>query len=89
MSSPHSRSPSQGEPGLICPYCEQDDIWEVRLKDLDQDAVMCLECDTVWRAADDVAYGKGLNFEDFMAARGREPDWGGVLRLRKVVAKPS
>ena len=49
---------------------------------------MCLECDTVWRAADDVTYGKGLNFEDFMAARGQEADWGGVIKLRKVVAKP-
>jgi hypothetical protein len=33
---------------LICPYCEQDDVWEVRLNDLERNAVICLECETVW-----------------------------------------
>jgi hypothetical protein len=89
MSSPHSQSPSQGDSGLICPYCEREDVWRVRLRDLDQDAVMCLECDTVWLASEDVVDGKGLNFEDFMAARGRKPDWSCVVRLQKSVSKPS
>jgi hypothetical protein len=74
---------------LICPYCEQDDVWEVRLKDPEQNVVMCLECETVWLAPGDVKYGKGLNFEDFMAGHGRKADWTGIVKLEKLVEKPS
>ena len=70
---------------LICPYCKQDAVWEVRLKGLEQDAVMCLECDTVWLAPNDVEYGKGLNFEDFMAGLGQKADWGGIFKSQKMV----
>ena len=89
MSSPHTRSRSEGDPWLICPYCGQDYVWEIVLKDLDQQALICPECDTVWFAPSDVLNGKGQNFEDFMAARGRKADWGGVVKLHKAVNKPS
>ncbi|SIN76800.1 hypothetical protein SAMN05444166_0733 [Singulisphaera sp. GP187] len=50
---------------------------------------MCTECDTVWLATDDVLYGSGQYFEDFMTARGWKADWGRVVKLHKVVNKPS
>ena len=73
---------------LTCPYCEQDDVWEVRLEDLERTAVMCLECDTVWLAPDAVGYGTGQNFEDLMAGHGRKADWAGIVKLQKLVEKP-
>jgi hypothetical protein len=88
MSSPHTPSPDGG-PWLICPYCGQDYVWEVLLTELDQQALMCPECDTVWLASGDVLNGTGQNFQDFMAARGRKANWGGVVRLQKAVGKPS
>jgi uncharacterized Zn finger protein len=89
MSSLHSPSSSQDASRLICPYCGQDEVWEVRLKELEQNVVMCLECDTVWPAPDDMEYGKGLNFEDFMAEHGRRADWTAIVKLEKLVEKPS
>jgi hypothetical protein len=88
MSSPHTPSP-EGHLWLICPYCGQDHVWEILLKELDQQALMCAECDTVWLAPGDVLNGTGQNFEDFMAVRGRKADWGGVFILQKAVVKPS
>ncbi len=69
---------------LICPYCEQDYVWKVRFIDLDLEASMCLECDTVWFGPNVVEYGKGSNFEDFMAERGKKADWTKIVQLNHL-----
>jgi hypothetical protein len=50
---------------------------------------MCLECETVWPPPNDVEYGKGQNFEDFMAGQGRYAEWGAIDQIRKLVGKPA
>ena len=73
---------------VICPYCEQDYVWKVRIRDVSQNVVMCLECDTVWDSAADVGLGKGLIFERFMAERGRTADWDDVARIEQLTSNP-
>jgi hypothetical protein len=72
---------------LVCPYCEQDDVWEIELAGSDRRAIMCLECDTVWDTPNDVVDGKGVNFESFMVNEGREVDWSLIKKVRKLTEK--
>jgi hypothetical protein len=71
---------------LICPYCRQDYIWKVHLNSLDMDALMCLECGTVWNLQEAVVDGNGLNFDDFMAKQGQKNDWKTVIKLEQVIS---
>ncbi len=62
----------------ICPYCEQGNLWRVSIAGVDENAVMCDECDTVWKQDEEVVYGNGKNFKGFMAANDRETDWQAI-----------
>ncbi len=88
MSSPHKKSHG-GASWLICPYCGQDYIWWVLLKQINQQALMCSECDTVWTAPLGKLNETGRNFEDFMAARGQKADWREVVKLRVASNEPA
>lgn len=69
---------------FVCPYCQQDDVWEIEIRPLSRRAVMCFECDTVWDVAAEVHDDKGCSFEDFMTKQGMAPDWKLAEKLRKV-----
>ena len=69
---------------VACPYCQQDYVWEVSINDLPGPLYMCLECDTVWVAPQDIHDGKGQNFEDFMAQQGRVADWKAITKVKQV-----
>ena len=68
---------------IVCPYCQQDYVWEVNIRDLPGPLYMCFECDTVWEAAQDIHDGKGQNFEDFMIQRGQVADWKAITKVRQ------
>ena len=70
----------------VCPYCEQDDLWKVIIPDVDENAVICGECDTVWMHDEEITYGSGKNFDSLMEAIGRVADWGAIERKSKVEA---
>ena len=69
---------------VFCPYCKQDDIWEIRIPDLAGTACMCFECDTVWVSRSEIEDGKGQNFEQFMAEQGKIADWKSIEKVRKI-----
>jgi hypothetical protein len=69
---------------VICPYCEQDDVWEVAIVGAADAAFMCLECDTVWATGERIEDGFGTVFHDFMPARNLPEDWSLVKKLRKL-----
>jgi hypothetical protein len=69
---------------VACPYCQQDYVWEINIRELPGPLFMCLECDTVWVTSDEISDKKGQNFEDFMTQRGRTPDWKVVTKLRRA-----
>jgi hypothetical protein len=69
---------------LACPYCQQDFIWEVSVRDVDGPLYMCAECDTVWSAFQDVRCGQGQIFEEFMAQRGLVADWKAITKIKQV-----
>ena len=69
---------------FICPYCQQDDLWEVHLNSLGRDAILCYECETVWGVPGDVVYGKGQNFENFMKEHDQKADWGLIVKIQKL-----
>lgn len=72
---------------LACPYCQQDDVWEIELKSLNRRAVMCFECDTVWDTVADVQDGKGCGYDDFMAKLGMAADWKLAEKVRKITSQ--
>ncbi len=67
-----------------CPYCHQDDVWEIELRSTKRRAVMCFECDTVWEIVADVKDGKGVRFEDFMSNIGLVADWKLAEKVRQI-----
>ena len=74
---------------VICPYCEQDDLWVVRLNTLGRNAVLCYECETTWLVPSDVEFGKGQNFEKFMDEHSQKADWDQVVKIQKLIEKPA
>lgn len=69
----------------ICPYCEQDAVWRVRLKnEIDFRFSMCFECDTVWKEDEDVSDRGGSTFDRLMKSTGRLADWKNVERVGPV-----
>ncbi|GBF58728.1 hypothetical protein PbB2_02416 [Candidatus Phycosocius bacilliformis] len=70
---------------LICPYCGQDVVWNVRLKSEPRVAFkMCFECDSIWRSAEPVSDEEGSNFESYMQEAGRAANWDDVERLSQI-----
>ena len=66
----------------ICPYCEQDFVWGVRLKNLPEHRFsMCFECDAVWLENQAVSDQAGTNFPAHMESLGLEPDWKDIEKL--------
>jgi hypothetical protein len=83
-SLPHFQFNSEALSMLACPYCQQEDVWEIRLKASDRTAVMCFECDTVWDSVEDVNDQKGRSFEAFMAEVGLTLDWNAAEKVRQM-----
>ncbi|WP_145361196.1 hypothetical protein [Alienimonas californiensis] len=67
-----------------CPYCGQTALWRAAVEGVAGEVVMCFECDTVWADGAATVYGEGLEFERFMSARGRAPDWQAVREIKRL-----
>lgn len=66
-----------------CPRCGQDWLLDVRLVHLEQDAVLCPECDALWLRADEVASNNFHDYGTYMIEHGRpEPEDQGELLVR-------
>jgi len=69
---------------LVCPYCQQEDVWEVELRVPAHRAIMCLECDTVWHDVADVRNGVGRPFDEVMLGLGMVVEWDAIKKLRHL-----
>jgi hypothetical protein len=68
---------------VLCPYCEQDMIWDVRLKsDPGRHFKMCFECDSVWTATQKISDQEGSRFDTLMKTWGLSPDWNNIERIQ-------
>lgn len=69
----------------ICPYCEQDAVWEVGLHtSANFKFAMCFECDSLWPQGEAISDETGTNFEDFMTSIGQPADWNKVERIAMI-----
>ena len=69
----------------ICPYCEQDSVWKVRLHPpAEFTFAMCFECDSVWVQGDLISDQTGTNFADLMSSVGQVADWSKVEKIALV-----
>ena len=68
-----------------CPYCGQDDVWRVSIPGIDENAMICKECDTLWTHDEKVEDGLGVNFGDLMAKYGRSNDWKHIIIEEQVL----
>lgn len=70
---------------MICPYCEQDVVWRVRLASARHCRfAMCFECDSLWRDNEVISDEGGTNFEQYMHETGQPVDWGDVEKLAPI-----
>ncbi len=68
----------------VCPYCEQDYLWLCNISDLYDDAVICPECDTVWRRDEEITNRTGKSFGILMKSLGKLPDWKLIHLKQKI-----
>lgn len=69
----------------ICPYCEQDAVWMVKLVSLaDCEFSMCFECDSVWTTNEPISDETGTNFENYVTSLGQPVDWRNVEKIAMV-----
>jgi len=70
----------------LCPYCQQDAIWRVRLKVKPELCFsLCFECDSVWLLDQPISDQVGTTFEKYMQALGRTADWKDIEKLEVMV----
>lgn len=70
---------------MICPYCEQDVVWRVRLASAPHYRfAMCFECDSVWLDNEVISDETGTNFEKYMNDIGHPINWEEVEKLAKI-----
>ncbi|MDG6095789.1 hypothetical protein LOC54_12010 [Acetobacter sp. AN02] len=63
---------------VICPYCQQDRVWRIRLQGESEEGyphAFCFECDTLWENGDIINDLTGINYEDYMESKGGKADW--------------
>ena len=66
----------------ICPYCEQDAVWIIRLKSTPNTTFkMCFECDTLWDKDQLVSDESGTTFDKYMENKGAKPDWSVIEKI--------
>jgi len=69
----------------LCPFCEQDAVWLVRLKSSPEHRfTMCFECDSVWLEDQVVSDQAGTTFDKYTRELGREPDWKDIEKLQMI-----
>lgn len=69
----------------ICPCCEQDAVWLVRIIGVpEHQFLMCFECDSVWEEGEPITTETGSSFDDHMKAIRCETDWKAVERIKMV-----
>lgn len=69
----------------ICPFCEQDYVWQVTISNLGNDSqiyFMCFECDTMWNENEEIGNNSGLYFKTFMEQQGKIPDWTKITQIK-------
>ena len=69
----------------ICPYCQEDAVWSVRLKSAPEHRFSkCFECDSVWMQDKEITDQAGTRFDVLMANLGRTPDWSDLERIEQM-----
>jgi len=69
----------------ILPFCEQDAVWNVRLKSSPTHRfAMCFECDSVWLENQTVSDKAGTTFDKYNRELGIEPDWENIEKLDMI-----
>ena len=70
------------EAKVQCPRCSQDWLLSVRLVHLEQDAILCPECDALWLKAEAIATGPFHDYGTYLIEHGRpRPEADGELRI--------
>ncbi len=68
---------------IICPYCEEGEIWEINIESYKNEFLMCFECDTIWNTNDDINIHTGCSYEFFFVNKKLKPDWSIIKKIKK------
>ena len=69
---------------IECPYCSQEDVWEVNVSGIKEAVVLCFECDTLWTKISDIADGDCCLYDEFMESNGLPQDWSLAVKIRQI-----
>lgn len=71
------------ESRIQCPRCGQGWLLDVRLIHLDQDAVLCPECDALWLGLEEAGASTFRDYGTYMVEHGRaRPEAPGEILIR-------
>lgn len=68
----------------ICPRCEQDYVYQQRIRPLNQVVYLCEECDALWEIGMTLSKETYQDFQSYMQAFGHRGDWSLVERVHNT-----
>ncbi|MCR1870473.1 hypothetical protein [Longicatena caecimuris] len=60
---------------MVCPYCEQGNVVQVKIKRTGKKIYICDECDTIWLNGETISHFNGTGFEEYAKANGFQSIW--------------
>jgi transposase-like protein len=69
---------------MICPRCEQGDIYEAKIKGGKIIIYICEECEATWFDFTDIENKKWVDYGTYMEGKGLPPLWSELSELRKL-----
>ena len=69
----------------LCPFCEQDAVWRVRLKTVPLHRfLMCFDCEAVWLESQPVSDQAETTFDKHMQSLGCKSDRKNIEKLEMI-----
>lgn len=59
----------------VCPRCEQDYIYKVKIIPLNRIVYLCKECDALWELETPISQKNYIDFGNYMEKYGYKGDW--------------
>ncbi|SEI21312.1 hypothetical protein SAMN05216581_4449 [Pseudomonas asplenii] len=69
---------------MICPRCEQGDIYNVRVRATGEHLYLCRECDATWFSVEKIGVEKFFDYGAYMEECGLEPLWNELDYIEKL-----
>lgn len=70
---------------MICPRCNQGEIFKVLINKLQAETFLCDECDAMWFKAIDIGNVPFVDFGTYMISEGLSPTWDEMIVVNSSI----